>query len=123
MSTPSYPLADDFDALLTDTGDILKKGSAPTGKYRQPSQDLTPLATAIACRVSTKALGRPHEQAQEFQASENFRTIYMRPFEGLTPHNWMRIDSALYDIFEVKIVKNLDSTPHHYELIAKLVIA
>lgn len=115
----SPTLKDPFDALLISTCTILAKGNGSPDSDNHESQAFSTVASNIPCRVSTAALGRPKEYKTEKQASENYRTIFMRPYAGLTPHHWLQIDGVLYNIFEIKNPSGLN---HHFEIIAQVLI-
>ena len=119
-----------FDALLDTACSVLSNQGATADAYGQRSQrpgDFASLADGVKCRISTAALGRPHEIKVGSRESLNYRTVFMREpmlSDGstLNPHHWLKIDGYLYNIFEVKRVQGFSGL-HHLEIIVEQVIA
>ena len=136
---------DPFDSLMVSVCSVLTNQSMASDSYGQKTlrpQDFTALATNVPCRVSDKALGRPHELKAGAKYSTNFKTIFMRPPQlsdgsPLNPHHWLLLTGSIdpftgeitpfnpgeeiyFDVFEVQNPSRLN---HHFEIICEQVIA
>lgn len=121
-------MPDDFDLLMISACNILEKvsyGSGADDVYGQPPQELRTKITAWPCRVSTMKGGREWKIGKEF--SKNTFTVFMRPPTqddsgvpfSLTPHNWIRVGTALFNILGVNDPSLLG---HHLEVAVEQVI-
>lgn len=116
-----------FDQLLILRAQIYEKGAGPTDNYGVESQVLNLIAADVPCRISTDAIGRPHEFKDETKLSLNYRRVFMRdPLlaggDSLNPHHVLLINEIYYDIFEVLPIYD-SAGLHHLEVIVEEVKA
>jgi hypothetical protein len=135
---------DPFDSLMNMVCSVLSNLPSATDSYGQRQlrhEDFTSLADDVPCRMSEKALGRPHELKVGEKFSEAYRTVFMRPpslSDGseLTPHHWLLLNGSIdplsgtitplavedqiyLNIFEVG---NPSLLNHHLEIIVQRLI-
>lgn len=121
---------DPFDALLILTCSVLSDDTATPDKYGQKSRkiaDWDVVASAVPCRLSSQAIGRPHELKVEIELSLNYRTIFMRPptlsnGQTLNPHHYLLLTGIYYNVFEVLPMYD-SATLHHLQVIVEEVKA
>jgi cell division inhibitor SulA len=106
---------DSFDALLITDVEILRK-PATQDAYGNKSQEPTVIAT-VKGRVSQPRL-RPYERQSETKLSADRWIVYMRPYAGLTEHDWLQVNGLLLNIMTVSNPGLLD---HHYEVMCEVV--
>lgn len=117
-----------FDELMISQATILRKTNKTSNKMGVANQEMSPIATNVPCRVSTKSKGRPREEKAGKKYAFNYRTVYMRPYTGtgfpLTQHDWVQVVDLQgvthnYDIIEVVDPSNAG---HHFELICEEIL-
>lgn len=124
VTPSSFVFNDPFDEWMNKTCEILEnQGTADSYGQKSNQVQSFPTIATVPCRVSTDAIGRPHEFKVEKKSSLAYSRIFMRPpvLPGgakLDSHHWLKIDGDFYDIFEVENPAGLD---HHYEVIAELI--
>jgi hypothetical protein len=109
---------DSFDDLLISRCSILRR-TAGVDAYNNQLTDRAPVATDVPCRLSQTAMfSRSNETKAEKSVAVKHATIFMRPYAGLTEHDWLLLDDKQWNIIAIN---NPSGADHHWEVAVELV--